>query len=283
MNRFLASELEETTPEQCRFQIVPVPFEATVSYGGGTADGPEAILEASDQLELWDGESIPANDGIYTHEPVDCTGSTEQVISRIESAVTEASRYGLPVMLGGEHSVTLGALRALKKKHGTFGIVQFDAHADLRKAYEGDPYSHASVMHRALELELPIFQLGVRAFCTEEVEVRANHNIPHIDAKDLALKPLPDVLLPEDFPKNIYITFDVDGLDPSVIRATGTPVPGGIQWWQAITLLEKAVTGRNVIGCDVVELAPQEGDHASDFAAAQLTYSMLGIIQRSGI
>ncbi|MEZ6852438.1 agmatinase [Halodesulfovibrio aestuarii] len=281
MNKFLASELEETTPEQCRFQVVPVPFEATVSYGGGTAEGPRAILEASDQLELWDGESIPANEGIYTHEAVDCTGPTEQVLARIEAAISTAAEYGMPVMLGGEHSVTLGALRALKKKYGTFGIVQFDAHADLRKAYEGNPYSHASVMHRALELELPVFQLGVRAFCTEEVAVRAKHNIPHIDAKELALSPLPDTLLPDGFPENIYITFDVDGLDPSVIRATGTPVPGGIQWWQAITLLEKAVKGRNVVGCDVVELAPQEGDHASDFAAAQLTYSMLGIIQRS--
>ncbi|WP_027361440.1 agmatinase [Halodesulfovibrio aestuarii] len=281
MNKFLASELEETTPEQCRFQVVPVPFEATVSYGGGTAEGPRAILEASDQLELWDGESIPANEGIYTHEAVDCTGPTEQVLARIEAAISTAAEYGMPVMLGGEHSVTLGALRALKKKHGTFGIVQFDAHADLRKAYEGNPYSHASVMHRAIELELPVFQLGVRAFCTEEVAVRAKHNIPHIDAKELALSPLPGTLLPDGFPENIYITFDVDGLDPSVIRATGTPVPGGIQWWQAITLLEKAVKGRNVVGCDVVELAPQEGDHASDFAAAQLTYSMLGIIQRS--
>lgn len=281
MNRFLASELEETTADQCLFQIVPVPFEATVSYGGGTADGPRAILEASDQLELWDGESIPADHGIYTHEPVDCTGPTEQVLARIEAAVTHAAEYGLPVMLGGEHSVTLGALRALKKKHGKFGIVQFDAHADLRKAYEGDPYSHASVMHRALELEIPVFQLGVRAFCTEEVEVRKKHNIPHIDAKELALNPLPETLLPEDFPETIYITFDVDGLDPSVIRATGTPVPGGIQWWQALTLLEKAVKGRSVIGCDVVELAPQAGDHASDFAAAQLVYSMMGIIQRS--
>ena len=281
MKRFLASELKESKPEECRFQIVPVPFEATVSYGGGTAQGPAAILEASDQLELWDGESIPAEEGIYTHEAVDCSGNAEEVVGNIEVAVAKAAEYGMPVVLGGEHTVTLGALRALKKKHGTFGIVQFDAHADLREAYEGDPYSHASVMRRALDLELPVFQLGVRAFCTEEVEVRTKYNVPHIDAKQLALNPLPDTLLPDSFPKNIYITFDVDGLDPSVIRATGTPVPGGITWWQAITLLEKAVTGRNVIGCDVVELAPQEGDHASDFAAAQLTYSMLGIIQRA--
>lgn len=281
MNRFLASELEEQKPEECRYQVVPVPFEATVSYGGGTAQGPSAILEASDQLELWDGESIPAEEGIYTHEAVNCSGNAEEVVKNIEEAVSKAAEYGLPVVLGGEHTVTLGALRALKKKHGTFGIVQFDAHADLRDAYEGDPYSHASVMRRALDLELPVFQLGVRAFCTEEVDARTKYNVQYIDAKQLALNPLPDTLLPDDFPKKIYITFDVDGLDPSVIRATGTPVPGGIMWWQAITLLEKAVHNRTVIGCDVVELAPQEGDHASDFAAAQLVYSMLGIIQRA--
>ncbi|MCG8530875.1 MAG: agmatinase [Desulfovibrionales bacterium] len=281
MNRFLASELEEIAAKDCRFHIVPVPFEESVSYSGGTAAGPQAILEASDQLELWDGESIPAAEGIFTHPPVDCTGPAEQILARTEAAVTEAMQYGMPVVLGGEHTVTLGALRALKKQHGTFGIVQFDAHADLRKAYEGNPYSHASVMHRALELDLRVFQLGARAFCTEEIEVRTKHNVPHIDAKELALNPLPQKLLPDDFPEQIYITFDVDGLDPSVIRATGTPVPGGILWWQAMHLLEKAVQGRTVIGCDVVELAPQHGDHASDFAAAQLTYSMLGIIQRA--
>ncbi len=280
MNRFLASELAESTPESCLFQIVPAPYEATVSYGGGTANGPAAILTASDQLEVWDGLSDASELGIHTHPAVDCTGSAETVLQRIEAAVDTAAASGTPVLLGGEHTVTLGALRALHKRHGRFGVVQFDAHADLRDTYEGSPYSHACVMHRALDLGLPVFGIGVRALCRDEVAVRTAQGLAHLDARELALSGMPETLLPADFPDTIYVTFDVDGLDPSVIRATGTPVPGGILWWQAMQLLEKAVAGRRVIGMDVVELAPQPGDHASDFAAAQLTYHMMGIVQR---
>lgn len=280
MNRFLASELEETTADQCLFQVVPAPFEATVSYGGGTADGPAAILDASDQLEVWDGVSDASELGIFTHPTVDCIGDAETVIGRIDNAVTKAAGFGIPVLLGGEHTVTLGALRALHRQHGTFGVVQFDAHADLRNTYEGSPFSHACVMHRALDLGLPVFGIGVRALCKDEVALRKAKNMAFLDARDLAMSGMPATLLPPDFPEKIYVTFDVDGLDPSVIRATGTPVPGGILWWQAIKLLEMSIAGRTVIGMDVVELAPQEGDHGSNFAAAQLTYNMMGIVQR---
>lgn len=280
MNRFLASELPEIAPEKSLFHVIPAPYEASVSYGGGTANGPQAILNASDQLEVWDGISNPSELGICTHPAVDCSGTAEQVMENIEAAVANAAQYGIPVLLGGEHSVTLGALRALQKKHGTFGVVQFDAHADLRNAYEGNPYSHASVMRRALDLGLPVYSIGVRALCAEEVAVRKEKKLAFLDARDLALNGIPAALLPDGFPQRIYITFDVDGLDPSVIRATGTPVPGGVQWWQAIRLLERIVAGHTVIGCDVVELAPMPEDHASDFAAAQLVYNMMGVIQR---
>lgn len=279
--RFLGSELSERPMAQCRFHIVPVPFEATVSYGGGTANGPAAILEASDQLELWDGQSIPAEEGIYTHPAVRCVPNPEITLTAIESATDIAAGCGIPMLLGGEHTVTLGALRALKKRHGTFGIIQFDAHADLRDSYEGTQYSHACVIRRAVDdLHLPVFQLGVRALCEAEVNYRATNNIPHIDAHQLYREGIPEQFLPEDFPEHIYITFDVDGLDPSVISATGTPVPGGISWWDAMTLLERSIAGRTVIGADIVELAPAPGDHASTFSAAQLTYNIMGIIQR---
>ena len=150
-HRFLASELPVAEPESCLFHVLPVPLEATVSYAGGTARGPEAILEASDQLELWDGESVPAEAGIYTWPAVDISGSPETVLGRVEAAVGGIlDCNGLPVLLGGEHTVTYGALAALKKRFGTFGIIQFDAHADLRDSYEGSPWSHACVMRRAV-------------------------------------------------------------------------------------------------------------------------------------
>ncbi len=276
---FLEGEIPNCAPKESAVYVIPAPLETSVSYGGGTAGGPGAILEASTQLELWNGRSCPAEAGIHTSLSIEGTGSTENCLLEIEKAVAHALSCGaVPLVLGGEHTVTLGALRALKKKYKTFGIVQFDAHADLRSSYEGDVFSHACVMRRAVDdLGLPVFQLGVRALCVEEVEFRRESSLVEgIDARELYLNGLPEVLLPDNFPENIYITFDVDGLDPSVIRATGTPVPGGIGWHDSLSLIEKAVSGRNVIGADVVELAPQEGDHASDFAAAQMVYELIG-------
>lgn len=283
--RFLDSELEPVAPGKARFHIIPAGYEASVSYGGGTFRGPAAILAASRQLELWDGLSDPSRLGLFTHCPVDCDAETAEVLMRIEASVQAAldaapENPPVPVLLGGEHTVTLGALRALYKRYGSFGVVQFDAHADLRERYDGTPYSHACVMRRALEMGLPLVQVGVRACSEEEVRVRTAHGVTCWDARQLAEHGLPEHILPLDFPSRVYVTFDVDGLDPAVIRATGTPVPGGLGWWDAQHMLRQAVEGRQVLGMDVVELAPDLGDIASDFAAAQLVYNMMGMVQR---
>lgn len=281
-HRFLASELPDSPPESCLFHVLPVPLEVTVSYAGGTAKGPEAILEASDQLELWDGESVPAEAGVYTHPAVDCAGPSETVLRRVAAAVdTILDHGGLPVLLGGEHTVTYGALSALRQRFGVFGVIQFDAHADLRDSYEGSPWSHASVMRRAVkDLGLPLVQFGVRALCLEEVEARQTHGVTFHDAADLARRGIPDRLLPPDFPARVYVTFDVDGLDPAIMPATGTPVPGGLGWYQTLDLAQRAIAGRDVLGFDVVELAPVPGLHAADFAAARLTYALMGLVER---
>lgn len=280
---FLASEFPPSAPGQARFHILPVPLEQTVSYGHGTAHGPQAILEASQQLEVWDGASVPGELGLHTCAPIDCTGNPEQALERIEVATGHILHArGLPVLLGGEHTVTLGALRALKKQYGVFGVVQFDAHADLRASYEGSPYSHACVMHRAVrDLGLPLVQFAVRDLSPEEVAVRRDYGVLHYDAPLLA-RGLPEMPLPEYFPRRIYITFDVDGLDAAVMPATGTPVPGGLSWYDALTLVERSVGGRQVLGFDVVELAPIAGLHFADYTAARLVYHIMGILQRSG-
>ncbi len=361
--KFLESELfkDKDTEADSLFHLIPAPMESSVSYGSGTAAGPQAILEASDQLEVWDNfqasrdiesyleqyDSVLSS-GIYTAPPVDCKGEPETVIGRIEEAVARALSFNhitsenrvisdnkvasdniplnaIPVLLGGEHTVTLGALRALKKYfvkssasydykancdcrdsktnpdstsyssnpndllgniRAPFGIIQIDAHADLRESYQGSGLSHACVMRRAVDdLNIPLFQIGVRAISYEEVAFRREKNIPFIDAKDIYSNGVKavcdsDKLLPVDFPKKIYITLDVDGLDPSVIRATGTPVPGGLGWYDTLTLLEKIISKRDVVGFDLVELAPVVGDHASDFAAAQLIYSVMGMVKK---
>ncbi len=280
---FLASEYAPCAPEKARFHIIPVPFEASVSYGHGTAKGPAAILAASQQLEAFDGQSCPGELGLYTAPFVHCQGSAEEIMQNIEEATAKALAYNaIPVLLGGEHSISLGALRALKKHYPSFGIVHFDAHADLRIDYEGNPYSHASVMYRAVhDLHIPLVQFGVRDFCLEEVAVRKEYGVMAYDAALLHQEGLPLCPVPQDFPEHIYISFDVDALDAALMPATGTPVPGGLSWYDVLTLLQRALKGRKVIGLDVVELAPMQGLHFCDYTAARMAYYMLGIIQRS--
>jgi len=280
---FLASEME-TSSEAPMFTVIPVPLEQTVSYGAGTARGPEVILAASQQLEAWDGLSVPLEAGIDTVAPVDCSGDIEQILDRISAAVDGAlNRNSLPVVLGGEHTVTLGPIRALHKRlQPPFGIIQLDAHADLRSSFEGSIYSHACVMHRSVvECGCSLFQFGIRALCLEEVEFRRQHNVHSLDGRQIPGARLADFVLPDDFPEEVYVTLDVDGLDPSVIGATGTPVPGGPGWWDTLTFLERAIRDRKVLGFDVVELAPRPHDHGSEFAAAQLVYSVMGLITRN--
>jgi agmatinase len=162
-----------------------------------------------------------------------------------------------------------------------FGVVQVDAHADLRDAYEGDKYSHASVMRRVVEAGIPLVQLGVRAYCEEEREARKKHKVRAFDASDLVPKGVSKIALGKSFPNKVFFTLDVDGMDPSVVPATGTPVPGGLGWYQTLALFESVARQRRLIGFDVMEYAPIEGFHAYDFTAALLTYRLMGIAQRA--
>lgn len=264
-----------------RFIVIPAPLEATVSYMGGTSRGPDAIIEASRQVELFDGKFSPAEAGIHTVGALDIAGlSGEEALTPIEKAVADTlAERKIPVTLGGEHSVTIAPLRALKKsKTSDFGVVQFDAHLDLRDEYEGDPLSHACVMMRAVEMGIPVFQIGCRSGDEGEYQARRIHKVGFLDATDIARNGVPSQILPEDFPETIYITFDVDGLDPSVVPATGTPEPGGLSWYDALDLLSGVISGRRVAGFDMVELAPAPGLHMADFAVAKLVYRIMGMI-----
>ncbi len=281
--RFLASELPPLGPEAARFHVLPVPYEKTVSYGGGTARGPAAIIAASSQLERWDGASDPGAEGIYTWPAIDCSRPAPQVIESIAAAVAKILALGkTPVVLGGEHTVTGGVIRGyLEAGVRDFGVVQIDAHADLRDAYEGDPLSHASVMRRVVEAGVPLFQLGNRAYCEEEREARAKYKVHAIDADQLVPQGVHTITLPADFPPQVFFTLDVDGIDPSVLPATGTPVPGGLTWYQTLGLFESVARQRRIIGFDILEFAPIAGFHAYDFAAALLAYKLMGIVQRT--
>lgn len=280
---FLGSEIANAPPDRAAFHVIPVPFERSTSYGSGTAAGPDAILEASSQLEIWDGESNPSLLGIHTQPAVHIGDDVEAVMTAIAAATARAVAAGaLPVAIGGEHTVTCGVVRGLLQSGiGPFGVVQIDAHADLRDRYEGNPYSHASVMRRVVEAGIPLVQLGVRACCEEELQARREFGVLALDARELVVGNRMAVELPADFPEQVFFTVDVDGLDPSVFPSTGTPVPGGLGWYQTLALFESVARQRRIIGFDVMEFAPIPGFHAYQFAAAQLIYKFMGICQRT--
>lgn len=280
---FLDSELtEEERGPDARFHIVPMPLEATVSYGSGTADGPAALIAASDQLErLWRGME-PCAAGIHTTPPIDCAQPIDASLAALADRTESIARAGgIPVTLGGEHSLTYGAALGVQRALGRrIGIVQIDAHADLRRAYQGHRHSHASVMHLLVEEEgMALAQYGVRALCAEEAESRLRNGVIFVDAEDLVTGNLFEVTLPDDFPEDVYVSFDVDGLDAAIMPATGTPVPGGLPYYQSLALVRSALAGRRCVGLDVVELAPIDGSEVWDFTAAQLTYALIGIAQ----
>lgn len=280
---FHGDDVIPAAPEEALFHVIPAPMEQSVSYGRGTAGGPDAILKASCQLETLTCGIVPAQNGIYTTAPVDCSGQTEVILDHVEKRVAKAlTSSSIPVVLGGEHTISCGAVSALSNHYQKFGVIQFDAHADLRDSYEGSNYSHACVMRRIHEKNIPIFQIGTRSYSVEEDNYRKLYKIPYLDSETI-WRDGHNLVLPGDFPEKVYITFDLDGLDSSILPATGTPVPGGLSWYQAMWLIEQIMETRICIGFDIVELAPVETLHGSSFLAAQLTYNMMGYLCKSGI
>ncbi|MCV6596573.1 MAG: agmatinase [Mangrovicoccus sp.] len=280
MTPFLDSELsEEERAESAHFRVIPVPLERTVSAGSGTAAGPKAILDASTELERLTAGREPCAQGIFTEEPVDVNCSLPDVMARIAARTSAAVLDGaIPVTLGGEHSLSFGAVMGVADALGDhrLGVIQIDAHADLRKDYQGEKHSHASVMHLLTQQGIALAQFGVRAMSEEEEQARSENGVFYRDGEDLVISGAMSIELPEDFPKTVYVSFDVDGLDPSIMPATGTPVPGGLGYYQALSLVEHALKGRRCVGIDVVELAPN-GSFAWDFTAAQLTYRLMSM------
>ena len=264
--------------------VLPVPFERTTTYGKGAARGPAAILAASHQVEWYDEElrREPYRQGIYTTPFLELQSKgLAPALAEIEIAARshlEAGRF--LVILGGEHSLTLGAVRAAAATHGkigqTIGVIQFDAHGDLRDEYEGSPFSHACVMRRILDEGLPTLAVGIRSLSAPEAELIQTRRLPTLWGYQLheADERWDDLL--RALPDKIYLTFDLDYFDPSLLSATGTPEPGGGRWWPTLRLLRRLFRKKNVVAMDVVELAPREQEPASDFTAARLVYKCIG-------
>ena len=281
---------ETDAPPRCR--ILPLPYEKTVSYEGGTAGGPGAILVASTQVELYDravGDEACLQYGIETlpaYSPPGLAGG-DYVVALAALAEKLYDPERLIVGLGGEHTITVGLVRGTRRAlDKPLTLVQIDAHADLRDEYDGDAFSHACISRRLLDEGIEnLVLLGTRSVCPEEVGlIESDPRISVFWADEISadsssgyLQRLRQLLHGRD----VYLTIDVDGMDPSVIPATGTPEPGGLSWWQARAIIQATAETATIRGLDVNELAPREGLHAADFAAAKLTYQSINQVAKA--
>jgi agmatinase len=278
-------------PHEARAVVVPFGLEASVSYGTGTARGPAAILAASQQLELFDEElwREPYRDfGIATLETPNIVDGVAAALDQVEAIVeTVVARGAFPLVLGGEHALTAGAVRPLARRHEDLVVLQIDAHADLRDGYLGEHFSHASAMRRVLDLPgCSVVGLGIRAICEEEARFieAADDRVTLFWSHEQEGWDL-EALRARLAGRPIYLTFDVDGLDGTEMPATGTPMPGGLSYHRALDIIRLAADAGTIVAADVVELAPIEGFHAYDFTAAAvankiLNYALSGTARR---
>lgn len=259
--------------------VLPVPYDFSTTYQGGTRWGPRAILSASQNMELWDDETgATYRAGIHTLPELEPTAlGPEAMADRVAQATGWILDRGkLPAILGGEHSITAGAVRATADRFPKLSVLQLDAHADMRDVYLDSPYSHACVMRRIRD-RLPAASVGIRSMSEEEAEHLAKHPVPMWSTRQFRAlggdwTPVLDALT-----EDVFITFDLDVLDPAFLPGTGTPEPGGLDWYEAVDLLRAVSTRSRIVGFDVVELAPLPGQVASDFLAARLVYRMIGL------
>ena len=280
---FLGLDEEASAFDTAGAVLFPVPYEATTSYGGGTRAGPAAIIEASRYLELYDQEldADPSTVGVHTLPALELTrdgaGTAMAELERSYAEVARACGERFLIMLGGEHAVSSPAIRAqAAMRDERLTVLQFDAHADLRDEFEGSAHSHACAMARVLDVA-DVVGVGIRAVSEEEVAVaRSNDGVTLVWADDMWQDDAWMDRALEALGEQVYITFDVDYFDPSLVPSTGTPEPGGGDWYRTLKFLRRVFAERTVVAADVVELAPTPGLHAPDFLVSKLVYKMLG-------
>jgi agmatinase len=295
-SNFLGLEKERSSFEQSRIVILSVPYERTVSYGGGTRNGPAAILRASHFIEFYDeetGRDIGREFGVATLKPLTFPkGSQEQdldLIYRTTKKLLQSNKF--IVALGGEHTITQALIAAHAEQYHDLSVIQIDAHSDLRDEYRDNKYSHASVMARVCEFVDPrrVVQIGIRAQAEEEAQYIRERGVTTMYAHEIRagrhtklLRYWDDVAI-ERLGDHVYVTFDVDGLDPSIMPSTGTPEPNGLFWHETTTLLRKLGERKSVVGCDVVEFAPMKNLVHPDLTAARLVSKMINYFIRPSI
>lgn len=283
---FLGTEVAASY-ESARVVILPIPFEATTTYRRGCENGPDAVLTASQQVEYYDEELEQEvwSVGIYTHESIADTRHEQSVSSEEMLRVTQQTVHQLVadgkfvISLGGEHSITTGIVEAYRQANPgeAFTVVQIDAHGDLRHEYEGSIHNHACIMRRVVDMGLPTVQIGIRSICKEEADLIKEKQLTVFRAREIAQQSdwIERAVASIKTPK-VFLTIDLDGIDPTLIPGVGTPEPGGLNWYALMTFLRQVFETYDVIGCDVMELAPIVDSVVSEFTAAKLVYKLIG-------
>jgi len=274
MKTFAGIPQEYARLDQSKIVLIPVPFDKTTTWQKGSDKGPEAFLEAAENMELYDIEtdSEVYKNGIYLSEPIEEDTSESMVKSVHNSVKNFINKKKFVTLFGGEHSISIGSIRAFHECFDNLTVLHIDAHADLRKEYQGNPYSHACAMYEASQTT-NLIQVGIRSMDASENTVM-NHDKVFF-AHDMAVDEywMDNVL--EQLTGNIYISFDLDGLDPSIMPSTGTPEPGGLLYYETLEFLHRVFKEKNVVGFDMVELCPNQVERSSNFLAAKLYYKML--------
>jgi agmatinase len=266
---------EYSRADTAKIVIVPVPYDGTSTYMKGADKGPEAIIRASGNMELYDIEtdSQVYLHGIFTDKPVDSGPEPEKMVKAVERRVSSHLANGkFVIVLGGEHSVSAGAVRAHAQKYPGMTVLQLDAHSDLRSEYEGSKYNHACVMARVKEM-CPIVQVGIRSMDVSEKPAMDRQRV--FFAEDIHSGTAGVDTIIGTLTDQVYITIDLDVFDPSIMPSTGTPEPGGLLWYDVLALLKGVCRRSTVVGFDVVEMCPVAGNWAPDFMAAKLIYKLL--------
>lgn len=267
-----------------KITVASVPYDLTTTYISGTRNGPRAVIEASQHMELYDEEieKETYRVGIHTHDQLDVTDEkVEDMLRMVSEAVSSDIRSEkFQVMLGGEHSITVGMVKELAKTYPRLSVLQLDAHADLRDVYEGTPYNHACVGRRLSEI-CPLVQAGVRSMSKEEGDYLRSSQVVHISDYEIRQngKWMDKIL--NSLTDDVYLTLDLDVLDPAIMPSVGTPEPGGLNWYETIGLLRQVSQNKNIVSFDLVELSPHPENIGPDFLTAKLAYRIMGYVAES--
>lgn len=281
---FLGLEEEYSNARKSKVALLQAPYDLTATYVKGTSAAPGAVIEASRYLERFDDElnQETFKIGIYTTEPLNIRDvSPEEMVNKVYSASAEVLKSGkFPILVGGEHSVSIGAVKASKEVYPDLSVLQFDAHNDLRNEYFGSRLNHGCVGRRISEI-CPVVEVGTRSLSKEEkdfIASQANARVKVFSVYDILEMPMWKDKVSASLSEHVYVTIDLDVFDPSIVPAVGTPEPGGLGWYEMLDLLKEISKEKKIVGFDVVELCPIKGQVSSDFFAAKLIYRLLGYV-----